>query len=79
MSLREKLSDLQHEIWSHWMRYLFSCCTINADGSATIPADKVQRWQRQTETPYSQLTEKERESDREQADKVLNVLGETQE
>ncbi|MBD2076282.1 hypothetical protein H6F86_20845 [Phormidium sp. FACHB-592] len=76
--LREKLADLQHEIWSHWMRWLFQCCTKNADGSVTIPAAKVERWMRQMETPYSQLSDAEQESDRIEADKVLKVLGETQ-
>lgn len=74
MQLREHLADVQHQIWSHWMKYLFNCCVLNEDGSMTIPADKVSRWQRQMITPYSQLTEKERESDRHQADKVIAVV-----
>lgn len=74
MQLREHLADVQHQIWSHWMNYLFNCCVLNEDGSMTIPADKVSRWQRQMITPYSQLTEKERESDRHQADKVIAVV-----
>ncbi len=72
--LREELADVQHAIWSHWMAYQFSVCQHNEDGSVTIPADKVERWVRQQVTTYSALTDKERESDREQADKVLKVL-----
>jgi hypothetical protein len=70
----EALADVQHEIWSHWMRYLFSVSSANADGSYTIPAEKVQHWRRQLQTPYSQLSEAEKESDREQAAKMLEVL-----
>lgn len=72
--LREKLADVQHEIWSHWMKWQFSCCQQNSDGSLTIPAVKVERWQRQMNTSYNDLSFAEQESDREQADKVLNVL-----
>jgi hypothetical protein len=57
------------------MRHLFSVSTMNEDGSVTIPADKVARWQRQIETPYAELTDKEKDSDRDQADKILGVMG----
>lgn len=72
--LREDLANTQHEIWAHWMKYLFQCCQLNEDGSMTIPADKVSRWKRQIETAYSQLSDSEKESDRHQADKVLDIL-----
>ena len=77
MDLREKLADLQHEIWSHWMKWLFQCCQPNEDGSMTVPVEKVRRWQRQMITPYSQLSNAEQDSDRIEADKVLKILGET--
>jgi hypothetical protein len=72
--LREKLAENQHEIWVHWMEYLFSVSNQNEDGSYTIPVDKVSRWKRQMMTPFSELTEQEKESDREQADKILAIL-----
>lgn len=72
--LREALADIQHAIWAHWMRYLFSVSIANPDGSVTIPADKVSRWMRQLNTPYDELTFREQESDRRQADKVLQVI-----
>jgi hypothetical protein len=71
---REIVAAVQHTIWSHWMKYLFSVCTNNADGSVTIPADKVERWSRQMSTEYKDLTHEERESGRHQADKVLKGL-----
>lgn len=74
----EALADIQHDIWCHWMRYLFSVCTTNEDGSCTIPADMAERWKRQMETEYHRLSESEKESDREQAAKVLDVLSELQ-
>jgi hypothetical protein len=71
-SNREKLANLQHDIWAHWMKYLFSVCQANGDGSYTIPSEKAQRWLRQISTPYQQLLESEKTSDREQADKILS-------
>ena len=73
-TLREQLADEQHAIWAHWMRYMFTQGTFSNNGTWTMPAAKVERWQRQMDTPYSDLSEKERESDRHQADKVLGVL-----
>lgn len=76
MALREKIAAVQHEIWAHWMRYLFSVSIKNEDGSCTIPVEKVQRWMRQLDTPYDALTDKEQSSDREQAEKVLAIWNE---
>ena len=75
--LRERLAYQQHAIWAHWMAYQFSVCQRNDDGSLTIPADKVERWQRQIDTTYTGLTEHEKDSDREQADKILSVIQDT--
>lgn len=73
-TLRIALADKQHQIWAHWMRYQFSCCVQNADGSLTIPSDKVERWKRQIATDYCNLSPKEQESDIEQADKIFDVI-----
>lgn len=69
-----KLADVQHEIWSHWMKYLFEVSIQNDDGTVTIPADKVATWQKQMVTTYAGLSTREKESDIEQAKKVLAVL-----
>ena len=37
--------------------------------------DALSRWERQISTPYADLTEKEKDSDREWVDKVLAALG----
>lgn len=71
---REALSDLQHTIWSSWMLWLFHVSEKNEDGTVLIPADKVKRWMRQIDTVYPDLTEQEKDSDREQADKVIALL-----
>lgn len=72
--LREALADMEHERWSGWMRYLFDLCEIHADGSVTIPANSANHWRRQIATPYADLSEREKDSDRKEVDKILNLL-----
>ena len=73
--LVEFLADYAHGAWSDWMKYMFGKSTINADGTCTIPAGLVQRWQRQMNTFYADLSETEKESDRNEARMILSRLG----
>ena len=73
-NLQERIASIQHEIWSHWMKYLFEVSVLNKNGSVTIPPDFCKRWKRQMELSYHLLSDKEQESDRDQADKVLEKL-----
>ena len=73
-NLRELLADLAHQQWSGWIDYEFSRCDVNEDGSLTIPREWVERWRRQMNTPYSELSEAEKDSDRAEADRVLAIL-----
>ncbi len=57
-------AERQHQIWAHWMEHQFGMCQEQPDGSLIIPAEKVARWKRQLATPYDELSETERESDR---------------
>ncbi|AYF30492.1 hypothetical protein CSH63_24195 [Micromonospora tulbaghiae] len=73
-SLMEALAALEHERWSHWQRYLHSQCRPVSDGSLVIPAELVARWAEQMATPYAQLSEEEKDSDREQVGRYLPVI-----
>lgn len=72
--LVELLADVSHDIWSHWMRWQFHCGKFNEDGTWTMPSEKVERWTRQMRTSYENLSEKEKDSDREQAYKIRTAL-----
>ena len=72
---RETLAALAHDQWSGWMRYLYGRCTSHPGGALTIPAHWVARWQRQMNTDYDDLSEAEKESDRQEADRVLTLSG----
>jgi len=73
-TLRESLADLVHKQWSSWMKYLFEKGTFNEDGTWTMPGWAVTRWTRQMETPFSDLPEIEKDTDRKEADRYLKLL-----
>jgi len=72
--LREKLAKYAHDAWSGWMKYLFEKSTKNPDGTVTIPKWAVDRWTRQMNTDYWDLSQDERESDRKEADKIIDIM-----
>jgi len=72
-ALLEELAAIEHQRWAHWQRYVHEKCSRNPDGSLTIPAELVSRWDRLIGTPYSGLTDEERESDREQVRRYLPI------
>lgn len=72
----EQLASIEHERWSHWQRYMHEKCERKDDGSLVIPSEFVERWSRQMLTPYSDLTEDEKESDREQVRQYLPAVSE---
>ena len=73
----EILAAFAHSQWSGWMRYLFSKCTSNSDGTMTIPMVSVSRWTRQLNTDYADLTEIEKESDRKEAREMIKLFNKT--
>jgi uncharacterized protein with von Willebrand factor type A (vWA) domain len=72
--LFEKLAEIEHQRWAHWQKYMHSKGIRNEDGSLTIPAFFVEQWERQIKTPYSELSEKEKDSDRDQVMKYWDLL-----
>lgn len=73
--LTKILAAYAHEAWSGWMRYMFeSCGTKNEDGSFTITASKVKRWERQSSTEYDDLPADEQISDVAEAHKMIAIF-----
>ena len=73
-ALVEQLAALEHERWAHWQRYMHSKCQRLADGSLVIPVDLVARWEQQISTSYENLSEQEKESDREQVRRYFPII-----
>jgi hypothetical protein len=78
---REALAEYAHEAWSGWMKYMFEKMhAVSHDGENTsmvMPAWAVERWTRQANTPYADLPENEKESDRQEADRMLAICRRT--
>ena len=73
--LIEALADKEHASWSHWMEYLFSQCQRDeATGALAIPEPLIWRWQRQIDTPYAELSEREKQSDRDEVARILPLI-----
>lgn len=74
LELLEPLAAIEHERWAHWQEHLHSQCSKNIDGSLTIPHELVERWERQMRMPYHNLSQKEKDSDKEQVKKYLDFI-----
>ena len=74
IGLREKLAALSHEQWARWMLYLFSKGKFKPGGTWEMPMELVARWQRQMITDYEDLPEVEKDSDRKEADRIMEII-----
>jgi hypothetical protein len=61
--LLEALAAAEHEQWTHWTRHLLD----------NLTPENIARWRRQCDTPYADLSEEEKEKDREWARRVVLV------
>ena len=67
----EQLAAIEHEHWAHWQRYMHGTAIKQPDGSLLIPSELVSRWEKQIATPYADLSDAEKQSDRDQVQKYL--------
>jgi hypothetical protein len=79
--LIEQLASCEHESWSRWMSYLIGekCETVEGtDGHShlCIPNEPLGQWERQIQTPYAELTEREKQSDRDEVSHILPIINE---
>jgi hypothetical protein len=69
--LIEKLAALSHEQWAGWTRWMMDMWGAYHESGELYRS----RWKRQMLTPYAELSEAEKESDRIEARKMLAVVG----
>ena len=69
--LIEQLADLEHEQWAHWTCYMLTL--LCKDHPELNTDENVLKWSRQINVKYKDLSEKEKESDREWARKSFDI------
>ncbi len=73
--LKEQLADIEHQRWAHWQRYCHSKMqTQSSPHGVVLPFDLYEHWERQINTPYAELSDIERQSDREQVDRYWPLI-----
>ena len=70
----ENVASVVHDIWAHWQAYLHSQCEELPDGALKIPKELVEQWNKQISLKYEYLTQSEKESDIEQAQKYKSIF-----
>jgi len=75
----EVVAEQCHQQWARWTEHLLSKTgpSLNTETRWTINAEWIERWRRQINTSYADLSEDEKESDRREARKILRALEET--
>jgi len=66
-NLLDDLSSEIHDIWVHWMKYMLPKVKVKSIN------DEL-RWKKQMKTKFKDLNDDERQSDIDQATKILSVL-----
>lgn len=77
--LREKLAAIEHERWADWQRYLHGTTyEFDANGKHhyAIPPMLFKNWERQINTPYSELSDVEKVADMQQVDRYWPLIEE---
>lgn len=70
----ERMAHEVHQVWCNWMEHMFKEGYRDyLNGPWIMDNEARRRWQRQMRTPYAQLTEGEKHSDRDIARRYLNI------
>jgi len=73
--LFEQLAAIEHERWADWQKYLHSKTFSDSQGyGQVIGRDDFEHWRRQIKTDYKDLSEKEKDSDREQVMRYWKLI-----
>ena len=73
-SLFEELANIEHQRQADWLGYLHSRCYRSEKGDLIVPLKLVENWEYQIETDYKDLSEEEKDSDREQVDRYVPLI-----
>ena len=66
IELMEKLAHHEHARWSDWQKYVHKLCVEDDGQNLVIVRTMKEHWERQIKTDYKDLSDTEKDSDREQ-------------
>ena len=74
--LREQLAAIEHERWADWQAWCHKVLRemIRYNDMESNLEEILSRWEKQIETPYAELSEAEKQSDREQVDRYWHLI-----
>jgi len=72
--LFEKLAAIEHERWADWQKYMHGLCIEDDGKNLTIVRSLRERWDKQIKTNYKDLSETEKNSDREQVMRYFHLI-----
>lgn len=70
----EQLAAIEHERWADWQKYMHGLSGTTPAGDLVLPVGLVRKWERQINTPYAELSEEEKESDRNQVRRYWGLI-----
>jgi len=74
IELMEKLAHHEHARWSDWQKYLHHLCVEDDGKNLVIVRTMREHWERQIKTDYKDLSEVEKDSDREQVMRYFHLI-----
>lgn len=74
--LKEKLAAIEHERWADWQKWCHKILRdeLRFNDMGTNLEEILERWDRQIETKYEDLSEQEKQSDREQVERYWPLI-----
>ncbi len=73
--LKEKLAAIEHQRWSDWQKWCNAVIREHIDSPKATEA-RLKLWDEQIATPYKDLKEYEKDSDREQVERYWPLVEE---
>lgn len=74
--LKEKLAAIEHERWADWQKWCHKVLReeLRYNDMETNLEEILSRWDKQIATPYPELSEQEKQSDREQVERYWPLI-----
>lgn len=72
--LKEKLASIEHERWSDWQKWCHEVLRESMPDHWTELNNVLERWDKQIATSYKDLSEREKQSDRDQVDRYWSLI-----